>query len=224
MKIFKLCTCFAVLLALISGCTAAGTATAEISESTETSSQTETESISAKAAYEKLLSGDISLFTEEDVSAWGLEGWESVLVLGGLKYVCLDIDGDGTEELLVQYGGVPAVFNGVFDYDGKNLICRQYDISDGDSFAFPLADGSMVRQYLFNGTHSYTFFRYDEYGEITEFKNIFARVELIPEDSGEPCPYYEVDGVEVTLEEFTAALKEFVTDKMLDPSAWTDIQ
>ena len=97
-------------------------------------------------------------------------------------------------------------------------------MSDGDSFAFPLADGSMVRQYAFNGTHSYTFFRYGGDGKTTEYKNIFARVELIPEDSGEPCPYYEIDGVEVTLEEFTAALKENVTDKMLDPSDWTEIQ
>ncbi|MDE5741892.1 MAG: hypothetical protein K2H90_05525 [Oscillospiraceae bacterium] len=224
MKIFKLCTCFAVLLALLAGCGANGTETAEYSESSGTTAQTETESISAKAAYEKFLSGDISLFTEEDVSMWGLDDWKSALVLGGLQYVYLDIDGDGAEELLVQYSGVPAVFNGVFDYDGKNLLCRQYDMSDGDSFAFPLEDGSMVRQHLFNGTHSYTFFRYGEDGEITELKNLFARVELIPEDSGEPCPYYEIDGNEVVLEEFTAALKENVTDKMLDPSAWTEIQ
>ena len=224
MKIFKMCTCFAVLLALLAGCSADSTETAEISESVETSAQTETENISAKAAYEKFLSGDISIFTEEDVSAWGLDSWESALVLGGLKYVCLDIDGDGGEELLVQYGGVPAVFNGVFDYDGKKLVCRRFDMGDGDSFDFPLADGSMVRQYAFNGTHSYTFFRYGENGDITELKSIFARVELIPEDSGEPCPYYEIDGREVALEEFTAALKENVTDKMLDPLDWTEIQ
>lgn len=224
MKIFKFCTCFAVLLSLLAGCGAKVMESAEYSESTETSAQTETERVSAKAAYEKFLSGDISLFTEEDISAWGLDSWSSALVLGGLKYVCLDIDGDGGEELLVQYGGVPAVFNGVFDFDGKNLVCRQYDMSDGDSFAFPLADGSMVRQYAFNGTHSYTFFRYGKNGEITEFKSLFARVELIPEDSGEPCPYYEIDGREVALEEFTAALKENVTDKMLDPLDWTEIQ
>lgn len=224
MKIFKFCTCFAVLLSLLAGCGAKVMESAEYSESTETSAQTETERVSAKAAYEKFLSGDISLFTEEDISAWGLDSWSSALVLGGLKYVCLDIDGDGGEELLVQYGGVPAVFNGVFDFDGKNLVCRQYDMSDGDSFAFPLADGSMVRQYAFNGTHSYTFFRYGKNGEITEFKSLFARVELIPEDSGEPCPYYEIDGREVVLEEFTAALKENVTDKMLDPLDWTEIQ
>lgn len=207
MKIYKLCTwCmyFAVLLALLAGC--------------------ENSPKAAKAAYEKFLSGDISLFTEEDVSMWGLDGWQDALSLGYLKYVYLDIDSDGSEELLVQYSGVPAVLNGVFDYDGENLICRQYDTGDGSSFAFPLNDGSMVRQYLFNGTHSYTFFRYGEDGETTEFKNLFARVELIPEDSGEPCPYYEIDGSEVTLKEFTAALKENITDKMLDPSAWTDIQ
>lgn len=227
MKIFNFCTCFAVLLSLLAGCGAKVMESAEYSENAESSemfTQTETERISAKAAYEKFLSGDISLFTEEDISAWGLDGWKSALVLGGLKYVCLDIDGDGGEELLVQYGGVPAVFNGVFDFDGKNLVCRRFDMGDGDSFDFPLADGSMVRQYAFNGTHSYTFFRYGENGEITEFKNLFARVELIPEDSGKPCPYYEIDGREVVLEEFTAALKENITDKMLDPSDWTEIQ
>lgn len=224
MKIFKLCACFALCLALLTGCGENGAETAEHSESSEMSVQAETESISAKAAYEKFLSGDVSLFTEEDVSMWGLDGWQDILFWGGLEYVYLDIDGDGVAELLVQYKGVPSVLNGTFDYDGENLICRQYDTGEGSSFDFPLNDGSMVRLYVFNGTHSYTVFRYNEDGETTEFTNLFFRNELIPEDSGEPCPYYEIDGKEVTLEEFTAGLKETVDDKMLDRSAWTEIQ
>lgn len=224
MKFFKLCTCFCICLALLTGCAASGKETAERFESGETSAKAETERISAKEAYEKFLSGDVSLFTEEDVSMWGLDSWQSVLRLGGLEYICLDIDGDGGEELLVQYRGVPAVFNGVFDCDGENIICRQYDTGEGSSFDFPLNDGSMVRLYVFNGTQSYTVFRYDANGNITEFANLFARTQLIPEDSKEPCPYYEIDGKEVTLEDFRLGLKENVDDKMLDRSAWTEIK
>lgn len=175
----------------------------------------------ANAAYENFLSGDISLFSDEDVSAWGLDGWQSVLRLGGLKYAYLDLDGDGVTELIVQYGGEPAVFNGVFDYEGGNLVCRRYDSAEGSDFDFPLNDGSMVRQYVFNGTQSYTVFRYDESGEITEITNFFARTELIPEDSAEPCPYYEIDGKEVVLDEFTAGLKETITDKIF--ADWTEL-
>ncbi|MCM1330211.1 MAG: hypothetical protein NC253_12325 [Ruminococcus sp.] len=175
----------------------------------------------ANAAYENFLSGDVSLFSAEDVSAWGLKEWQSVLRLGGLKYAYLDLDGDGVTELIVQYGGVPAVFNGVFDYADGKLVCRRYDSAEGSDFDFPLNDGSMVRQYVFNGTQSYTVFRYDVDGEITEITNLFARTELIPEDSAEPCPYYEIDGKEVALEEFTSELKETITDKMLD--GWTEL-
>lgn len=230
MKFFKLCTCLALVLALLAGCKSSGADGAETAvysenaESGERSAQTEISGISAKEAYEKFLSGDVSLFTEEDLSTWGLDSWQSVLRLGGLEYICLDIDGDGSEELIVQYGGVPAVFNGTFDFDGENLICRHYDTGEGGSFDFPLNDGSMMRQYVFNGTQSYTVFRYDADGGITEFTNLFARTELIPEDSKEPCPYYEIDGKEVTLDKFRLGIKENIDDKMLDPSDWTEIK
>ena len=208
MKFFKILTLIQFCLLILSGC---GNSLEKASEQ-------------AEAAYAKFLSGDISLFDSEDMKKWSLLVWtEFVLPSGGLEYTYLDLDGDGVSELLVQYADDPCVYNGVFDYDDGKLFCRQNDFSDGSCRDYPLKDGTMVRQYDFNGTCTYTIFRYDTNGKTEEISSLFAREELIPEDSEEPCPYYEVNGEETDKAVFDEKLNETVTDKMLDRSAWTAI-
>ena len=205
MKIFRICILISVCLLILSGC--------------EKSSQEH-----AKAAYAAFLSGDISLFDDTEKETWALDVWtDMILPSGGLEYTYLDLDGDGISELLVQYADDPCVYNGVFDYDGGKLFCRQNDFSDGSCRDYPLKDGTMVRQYDFNGTCTYTIFRYDTNGKTEEISSLFAREELIPDDSSEPCPYYEVNGEETDKTAFDEKLNETVTDKMLDRSAWTAI-
>ena len=205
MKIFKICIFISVCLLIMSGC---GKSPQE----------------QAEAAYAKFLSGDISLFDSTEKETWALDVWiDTILPSGGLEYTYLDLDGDGVSELLVQYADDPCVYNGVFDYDDGKLFCRQNDFSDGSCLDYPLKDGTMVRQYDFNGTRTYTIFRYDSNGKTEEISSLFAREELIPEDSENPCPYYEVDGEETDKAVFDEKLNETVTDKMLDRSVWTAI-
>lgn len=175
----------------------------------------------ARTAYEAFLSGDISLFDKEDISAWGLDTWaESILFYGELEYTYLDLDADGTEELLVQYIEAPGNYNGVFHYENGTLSCWQNDCTEGNCRDYPLMDGTMVRQYDYNGTCSYTLFRYTGSGENENLSNLFAREELNSPDSTEPCPYYEVDGVEVNKTTFDQRLNDLITTRLLDRSAW----
>lgn len=205
MKIFRICILISVLLCTFAGC--------------KNSPQEK-----AEAAYAAFLSGDISMLDSTEKEEWSLDVWtDTILPSGGLEYTYLDLDGDGVSELLVQYSDDPCTYNGVFDYDGEKLRCRQNDFSEGNCRDYPLKDGTMVRQYDFNGTCSYTIFRYDTDGSIEEISSLFAREELIPEDSTEPCPYYEINGVEVDKITFDEKLTETVTDKILERSAWTEI-
>lgn len=223
MKILKMCILSAVCLAAMTGCTGNGAETPEYSETVETTASAESEPITAKSAYEEFLAGDVSRFGESDISAWGLEGWQDVLSMGGLEYTYLDIDGDGEDELLVQYADDPGVFNGVFDCDGERLYCRQYDGAEGSCRDYPLRDGAFVRQYDFGGARTYTVFRYAPNGETVEIGSLFARDELSDSDSTDPCPYYAIAGEEVSAKEFDKRLKELITDNLLDSSAWTAI-
>ena len=209
MKFLKILTLIPFCLLILSGC---GNSLEKASEQ-------------AEAAYAKFLSGDISLFDSEDMKKWSLLVWtEFVLPSGGLEYTYLDLDDDGFSELLVQYADDPCVYNGVFDYIDGKLLCRQNDFSDGSCRDYPLNDGKMVRQYDFNGTCTYMVFRYKTDGGIEELSRLFAREELIPEDSGEPCPYYEIDGEEADKTAFDEKLNEIITAQMLDRSAWTAVE
>lgn len=205
MKIFRIFIIISVCLLIMSGC---GKSPQE----------------RAETAYAAFLSGDMSMFDSEDMKKWSLLVWTAtVLPSGGLEYTYLDLDSDGVSELLVQYADDPCTYNGVFNYSGGKLFCWQNDFSDGSCRDYPLKDGKMVRQYDFNGTCTYTIFRYKTDGKIEELSRLFAREELIPEDSENPCPYYEVDGEEMDKAVFVEKLNEMVTDKMLDRSAWTAI-
>lgn len=136
------------------------------------------------------------------------------------EYTYLDLDGDGEDELLIQMEDDPQGYNGVFHYEDGQLVCWNSDAVELSCWDSPLQNGYMVRQYHYNGTRSYTVFRYLPGGETEESSTLFARDELIPEDSTEPCPYYEVNGEEVTKEVFDRQV-ELITTKLLDRSAWT---
>lgn len=175
----------------------------------------------AQAAYSSLLSGEISLLEGSQLDQWGLREWPELLLPGEVEYTCLDLDGDGVSELLLQYRDDPRAFNAVFHYDGGKLFCWNNDHMEGNCRDRPLLDGTMVRQYDFNGTRSYTLFRYQADGETEEIAHLFAREELIPEDDTAPCPYYEVNGDEVDQAGFDGWLEELVVSQLLDRSAWT---
>lgn len=175
-----------------------------------------------QAAYAAFRAGDISLFGSEDLARWGLESWEDIFLLtGGLEYACLDLDGDGIEELLIQYADAPSSCNGVFHYDDGRLFCWQFDCMEGNCRDYPLRDGTMVRQYDTGGGSSYTLFRYKNDGETEEISSLFIREELTDPNSDSPCPYYEVDNTEVDEAAFHQQLKDLVTDQMLERSSWT---
>lgn len=208
MKIFKIFIIAPLCLLIMSGC--------------EASPQKQREQ--AEKAYAAFLSGDISMFDSSEKERWALDVWtDTILPYGGLEYTYLNLDGDGISELLVQYENDPCVYNGVFHYSGGKLYCWQNDFSEGSCRDYPLKDGTMVRQNDFNGTCSYTLFHYNSDGETEEISTLFAREELIPEDSGEPCPYYSIDGEETDKAVFDEKLNEMVMNKMLDRSAWTAI-
>lgn len=50
---------------------------------------------------------------------------------GHLESTLMDVDGDGTEELLVQYGNSPGDLNAVFDYDSGWINCWELDCLGG---------------------------------------------------------------------------------------------
>lgn len=135
----------------------------------------------------------------------------------------MDLDGDVSPELLVQIENDPGGYNGVFHFDGDRLQCWNSDAVEMTCRDYPLIDGTMVRQYDYGGTRSYTLFRYHPDGEREEIHSLFARDELVYENSELPCPYYSIDGTEVDKAEFEEELHTLVTAKILDRSCWISI-
>ncbi len=180
---------------------------------------------SSQAAYEAFLAGDISLFDREQIDTWPLDIWkDTILACGELEYTYLDLDGDGAQELLVQWIEDPFGFNGVFHYEGGGLSCWQFDCVEMTSGDYPLRDGTMVSQYNYNGASSYTIFRYQPDGGREKLSSLFVREELADPDSGDPCPYYEVDGTQVDKKAFEEQLQRAILDQMLERSVWMEIR
>ena len=169
-------------------------------------------------AYATLLAGDQSLVSMSDVQ-WWIPSFTKTGIIE-YEYTYMDLDGDGVVELLVQMVDDPAGYNGVFHYADGKIVCWNSDAMEGSHRSYPLSDGTMVRQYDYNGNPSYTIFRYSNSGEMEDIHNLFARVYLVPEDSTEPCPYYTIDGEEVTKEVFDEKVKELIIDKVLGREAW----
>lgn len=172
----------------------------------------------ATQAYSALLSGDQSLVNNELIQ-WWIPDFRSNDILE-YEYTYMDLDGDGMVELLVQMVDNPPGYNGVFHYADGELFCWNSDGMEGSCRDYPLIDGTMVRQYDYNGNSAYTIFCYLDNGEKEDIHYLFAREELVPEDSTEPCPYYAVDGEEVPKEVFEEQLKVMITDKVLSRELW----
>ncbi len=175
----------------------------------------------AEAAYGAFLEGDISLFDDAQVDTWALDIWkDTILAVGELEYTYLDLDGDGAEELLVQWIEEPGNFNAVFHYENGSLFCWQFDCVEMTSGDYPLKDGAMVSQYDYNGTSSYTIFRYRSDGSREEVATLYAREELTDPEDTAPCPYYEADGNEVDKSDFDEMLGQMILNQVLERGAW----
>lgn len=181
-----------------------------------------------RSAFGTFLSGKLLLIDTDDITTYGLNIWmnscfPSFASAGLLEYVYMDLDGDGVEELLIQHKDSPESYNGVFHYEDGRLYCWQHDAAEGSCRDYPLRDGTMVRQYDYGGSCSYTLFRYQADGSTEKLRDLFIREELIPPDSTNPCPYYEVGGMEVDKSTFEEQLKKLVTDQRLESSDWTPL-
>lgn len=177
---------------------------------------------SAYAAYSSLLSGDISLFDDEQINTWGLADWSAFLQSDSLtyEYAYLDLDGDGTDELLFQMENNPGGHNAVFHYADGKLVCWENDMVEAASSQYPLSDGTMVSQYDFNGNRSYTIFRYLPDGGHEVLFRLFMRESPIEEGSDDALPYYEINGTQVDQIVFEEQLKTFITNRILPRSVW----
>lgn len=213
MKPLRTCVLILTCLSVLAGCEKA----AEKPEPSSTDMVSPQEL--AQAAYSSLLSGDNSLLDEEQLYTW----WSDFIQSESFEYeyTCLDLDGDGVDELLIQMADDPCSYNAVFHYDDGKLFCWNSDAVEMCCWDEPLRDSTMVRQYHYSGTRTYTVFRYQADGEVQTLFSLFAREELISEDSALPCPYYEIDGEEVEQSAFEEQLDELITNQRLDRSDWT---
>lgn len=180
-----------------------------------------TEEYIASKVYEYFVSGDRSLLEESQAKLWWIPDFQDDTL--EYEYTYLDLDGDGLDELLIQMKDDPSGYNGVIHYENGKLICWNSDASEMSSRDYPLNDGTMVRQYDYNGTRTYTIFQYDSNGEREEISCLYAVDELMMEGSNESCPYYKIDGEEVTATVFEEMLEKMVISKMLERTSWTQI-
>lgn len=172
----------------------------------------------AKAAFGLLLSGDTSLLADASV---GRLLAETILPTGGLEYALLDLDGDGVEELTLQYENDPRSFNAVFRYAGGKIDCFVCDVADGAHWEYPLRDGTMVHRYEESGVKGWTLFRYRPDGTHEDLTAIVGRSEPLPGDGVSHYPYYSIDGGEVDEATFDRRLQELVENRELTRAAWT---
>lgn len=177
-------------------------------------------------AYAAFLSGNWASLGDAQPETWWIPGFPNnadSFKYVKYEYTYLDLDGDVSPELLVQIENDPGGYNGVFHFDGDRLQCWNSDAVEMTCRDYPLIDGTVVRQYDYGGTRSYTLFRYHPDGEREEIHSLFARDELVYENSELPCPYYSIDGTEVDKAEFEEELRTLVTAKILDRSCWISI-
>ena len=171
--------------------------------------------------FTNFLAGDRNYLEKKQEEIWYIPDFLNDTLQ--YEYVFLDLDEDNEVELLIQMVDDPCGYNGVFHVEDGKIYCWNSDSTDMQCRDYPLRDGTMVRQYDYAGTRSYHIFWYDSDGEVHWYSKLFAREELIPEDSTEPCPYYEIDGMEISVDEFELNLKVLVTEYLLERDAWKEI-
>ncbi|MBS6397782.1 MAG: hypothetical protein KH452_11655 [Clostridiales bacterium] len=172
----------------------------------------------AEDAYSSFLSGDRTLLNSAQTETWWIPDFHDESMI--YEYAYLDLNGDGIEELLIQLEEMPGGYNGVFHFADDQLFCWNSDAVEMNCRDYPLHDGTMVRQYNYSGSCSYTIFRYLENGETEDATSLLVREEAMSEDDSETYPYYEIDGKEVDQVVFEEQLQALVTDRMLERSAW----
>ena len=171
----------------------------------------------AQGTYFNFLSGDVSLLEDVELG----QSWvDFYLPNSELEYVFLDLDGDDVSELLIQGIDSPESLNAVFHYSAGTLFCWDFDSVEMSSRDYPLQNGTMVHQYDYSGTSSWTGFRYLPDGEKEELFELFARYEVIADNDTSPVPYYEIDGAEVDQKTFESELEKRITNQKLDRSSW----
>lgn len=185
------------------------------------SEETDYENKLAKKVYEYLLSGDRQFWAGGETEKWWIPEFHEWSMT--YEYTYLDLDGDSIVELLVQMIDSPCEYNGVFHYEEGQVYCWNSDAMEMSCRDYPLSDGTMVRQLEFGENNSYTIFRYTSDGEREEISSFLAREELLTEDSSEPCPYYEIDGNEVSKSVFDEELKMMIQERILEKSAWIEL-
>lgn len=174
------------------------------------------EKVCVRAAYERFLAGDMSLLEPERLPSW----WQASLLKGELEYTYLDLDGDGVEELLLQWIDEPGAYNGVFHYAGGRLYTWQHDEVEMVCWEHPLRDGTMVREYHLGSSSSYTLFRYQADGSREQVASLGFHSQW---NDGSGNRFYNVDGREVSQSEFEREVKRLVTDQTLDRGVWTAV-
>ncbi|MBQ0083414.1 MAG: hypothetical protein KBS52_01435 [Clostridiales bacterium] len=179
------------------------------------------EASEAKNSYLSFMEGNRGLLEENQTEKWDIPDFGKDTFQ--YEYLIRDLDNDTLPELIVQMKNDPAGYNGVFHYENGKIVCWQSDTIEMSCRDYPLIDGTMVRQYDYNGSSSYTIFCYNSDGSARQLFTLFKREESVYDD-GTPCPYYEADGKEITATEFGKLLTEKISDKLFLPQAWKRIE
>lgn len=175
----------------------------------------------AEEAFKRFLSGDRTVLDPEQKRQGYFAGYLFGLDYGfPYEYVMMDLDGDGTEELIVQGGDDLGDYNGVFHYESETgrVISWRDDAFESDR-VYPLSDGIMAKRWCDYtlAREFWIIFRYLSDGEEKEIKRLVCGdpsadiVEAGLEERN--YPWYEIDGVEITKEEFQKEYEESIYNK-----------
>lgn len=176
--------------------------------------------------YLSFLRGDASFLDPAAYQRWDLSHIPEQFCDGTFpyEYTLLDLDGDGSSELLVQMENSPEGYNGVFHYEDGVLYCWNSDGMDGSCRDYPLNNGFMVSQYDISDSTTWTLYRYAKDGSSQE---MLVMSEVRDEVAGlqtEKIPIYKVIGEERTQKEFEELLNANILSRMLKRNAWIAVK
>jgi len=177
--------------------------------------------VTAKDAFKRFLSGDRTVLNPEQERRGGFAGYLTGLDFGfSFEYVLMDLDGDGSEELIVQSGDDLGDYNGVFHFENVSgrVVSWRDDAFESDR-VYLLSDGSLAKRWTdYVAQREYwIIFRYLPGGEEEEIKRFVHgdpsayRIEAGLEEHD--YPWNEIDGVEVTSEEFQREYERSIYNK-----------